>query len=118
MSFDPHLHLMFSSELLSNVAVEGEGEEESSDDDDQEDAPSVSMATTCTAYSLIETAHPVFGMVKGLWNSPTESHREVSLLGRCRIMSISCLSHVQRPLDLRCLGSCIRGMFVWPVADL
>lgn len=67
------------SELLSNVAVEGEGEEGSgSDDEDREDAPSVSMATTCTAHSLIETAHPVFGRVKGLWNSPTESHREVS----------------------------------------
>ena len=33
---------------------------------------------TSTVYSLIETAHPVFGKVKRLWNSPMESHREVS----------------------------------------
>lgn len=69
-------------ELLSNVAVEGEGGDgESSEDScpEEEDAPSVSMVTTCTAYSLIETSHPVFGRVKGLWNSPTESHREVSV---------------------------------------
>ena len=33
---------------------------------------------TSTVYSLIETSHPVFGKVKRLWNSPMESHREVS----------------------------------------
>ena len=35
---------------------------------------------TSTVYSLIETAHPVFGRVKRLWNSPMESHREVSMV--------------------------------------
>ena len=35
---------------------------------------------TSTVYSLIETSHPVFGKVKRLWNSPMESHREVSKL--------------------------------------
>ena len=56
-----------SSEVLSDVAVEGVTESE-------EDTASQS---TSTAYSLIETAHPVFGRVKRLWNSPMESHREV-----------------------------------------
>lgn len=59
------------------MAEEGERGSSDDEDDEEEDLPSVSMATTCTAYSLIETAHPVFGRVKGLWNSPTESHREV-----------------------------------------
>lgn len=65
------------SELVSNVAVGGE--EGSSEDPD--DAPSVSMSTTSTAYTLIETSHSVFGRVKRLWNSPTEEHREAS--ARC-----------------------------------
>lgn len=59
----------YSSEL-SDVAVEGETGSE-------EDAPSLSMTTASTAYSLIETAHPMFGKVKRFWNSPMESHREV-----------------------------------------
>ncbi len=61
---------------MSNVAVEGE--EEGSDDNAENDAPSVSMTTTSTAYTLIETSHSVFGRVKRLWNSPTQDHREVS----------------------------------------
>ena len=32
-----------------------------------------------SALTLIETAHPVFGSVRKLWNSPTESHRVVRL---------------------------------------
>ena len=67
------------SELLSTEAVEGE--EGSSEDVD--DAPSVSMTTASSAYSLIETSHSVFGRVKRLWNSPTEEHREVGL--GCRL---------------------------------
>lgn len=38
-------------------------------------------AAASSAYTLIETAHPVFGAVKKLWNSPTESHRVVGPLG-------------------------------------
>lgn len=34
-------------------------------------------AASSSALSLIETAHPVFGAVRKLWHSPTESHREV-----------------------------------------
>ena len=40
----------------------------------------LSSLGTSTVYSLIETSHPVFGKVKRLWNSPMESHREVSRL--------------------------------------
>ena len=36
-------------------------------------------AASSSAYTLIETAHPVFGSVRKLWNSPTESHRVVSV---------------------------------------
>lgn len=62
-----------SSEVLSDVAVEGEtGSEE-----EVEDTPSLSMTTASTAYSLIETAHPIFNRVKKFWNSNMESHREV-----------------------------------------
>ena len=60
------------SEGLSDVAVEGETVEEGEDD-----TPSLSMTTTSTVYSLLESAHPVFGKVKKLCNSPLESHREV-----------------------------------------
>lgn len=62
------------SELLSNVAVEGE-----EDSTEAEDTPSISMTTTSTAYSLIETAHPVFWPVKKLWNSHVDTHREVGV---------------------------------------
>ncbi len=34
-------------------------------------------AATSSAYTLMDTAHPVFGRVKRLWNSPLESHREI-----------------------------------------
>jgi hypothetical protein len=54
------------------VAVEGE-----KDGSETEEAPSVSMTTTSTAYSLIEASHPVFWPVKKLWNSNVEDHREV-----------------------------------------
>ena len=37
-------------------------------------------AAASSAYTLIETAHPVFGAVRKLWNSPTESHRVVGQL--------------------------------------
>lgn len=67
-----YLFCLFVSELLSNVAVEGE-----EDSTEAEDAPSVSMTTTSTAYSLIEMSHPVFRPVKKLWNSHVDSHREV-----------------------------------------
>ena len=67
-----------NSELLSNVAVEGEEPEEECED---EDTPSLSLASTSTAYSLIETAHPVFSRVKRLWHSTLESHREVQYRG-------------------------------------
>ena len=62
------------SELVSNVAVEGE----EGNDSETGDAPSVSMTTASTAYSWIETSHSVFSRVKRLWNSPSEDHREVS----------------------------------------
>ena len=38
---------------------------------------SVSSHASSSVYSLIESAHPVFGRVKRLWHSPLESHREV-----------------------------------------
>jgi ribosomal RNA-processing protein 12 len=34
-------------------------------------------AASSSALTLIETSHPVFGTVRKLWNSPTESHRVV-----------------------------------------
>ena len=43
----------------------------------EEGSRTLTSTATSTAYSLIETAHPVFGRVKRLWNSPLESHREV-----------------------------------------
>ena len=79
-------YMWCSSEELSAVAVEGDtGSEEDveigSEEDVQsggvEEADYLSMSTTSTAYTLIETAHPVFDKVKRLWNSPMESHREV-----------------------------------------
>ena len=33
-----------------------------------------------SAYSLIETSHPLFGKIRRLWNSADESHREVCLI--------------------------------------
>lgn len=33
-----------------------------------------------TPYSLIDSSNNVFDQVKKLWNSPIESHREVSVL--------------------------------------
>ena len=71
------------SELVSNVAVEGEEEDST---EGEEDAPSVSMTTTSTAYSLIETSHPVFWRVKKLWNSNVESHREVGVVGSVKAL--------------------------------
>ena len=53
---------------------------------------------TSTVYSLIETAHPVFGRVKRLWNSPMESHREVSNLLLYEAVSDQQLSSRQFPL--------------------
>jgi ribosomal RNA-processing protein 12 len=34
-------------------------------------------AASSSALTLIETSHPVFGTVRKLWNSPTESHRVI-----------------------------------------
>lgn len=54
-----------------------------SNPEDGEDVGSLTAATSVTSgtvYSLIETAHPVFGKVKRLWNSSVESHREVCAL--------------------------------------
>lgn len=65
---------------MSNIAVEGE-EEDSSEAEDG--APSISMTTTSTAYSLIETSHPVFWPVKKLWNSNVDTHREVGVVIVC-----------------------------------
>ena len=45
---------------------------------EEEDIQSGVSVGNSSAYSLIETSHPVFGKVKRLWNSPDESHREVS----------------------------------------
>lgn len=57
---------------MSNIAVEGE--------EDSSEAEDISMTTTSTAYSLIETSHPVFRPVKKLWNSNVDSHREVGVV--------------------------------------
>ena len=48
-----------------------------SEEKEDEGSRTLTSTATSTAYSLIETAHPVFGRVKRLWNSPLESHREV-----------------------------------------
>lgn len=65
---------------MSNVAVEGEEDSDDAEDSDEvEGVPSISMTTTSTAYSLIETSHPVFWPVKKLWNSHVDSHREVGV---------------------------------------
>ncbi len=75
--------IMYScSDIISNTAVEGEGKEtevEEEEDESEElgDIASLSITSASTAYTLIETAHPVFGKIKRLWNSPTESHREM-----------------------------------------
>ncbi len=45
---------------------------------EEEDIQNGVSVGNSSAYSLIETSHSVFGKVKRLWNSPDESHREVS----------------------------------------
>ena len=61
------------------------------DDLDLEEAPSqtISLANS-SVYSLIETSNPVFGRVKRLWNSPLESHREVSYFLKMASDNIFC----------------------------
>ena len=51
----------------------------------------ISLATS-SAYSLIETSHPLFGKIRRLWNSADESHREVCLSAHC--MNIDRLSYL------------------------
>ena len=49
---------------------------------------STTSAASSSAFTLIETAHPVFGAVRKLWNSQTESHRVVGgarLVGGARV---------------------------------
>ena len=53
-------------------------EEEDGETIRSERRDSASTAGTASAYSLIDSALPVFGNVRRLWNSPLESHREVS----------------------------------------
>ena len=57
-------------------------------------------AASSSALTLIETSHPVFGTVRKLWNSPTESHRVVG-------PSQPHISHIQSlsPADLCSVGS-------------
>ncbi len=84
-------------------------EGETADDGGCDDAPSVSMTTTSSAYSLIDAAHPVFGKVKKLWNSPLESHREVHshmsvfTASMSDVCDISCFRSVQ----------CLRPFLRW-----
>lgn len=59
--------------IQQNVIEEGGGVDSNRGEEGVEE----SLASS-SAYSLIETSHPVFGRVKRLWNSPLESHREVS----------------------------------------
>lgn len=62
------------------------------DDLDIEEATSqsgISLANS-SVYSLIETSNPVFGRVKRLWNSPLESHREVSYFLKISLNDILC----------------------------
>ena len=63
------------------------GDSELSNAGEGDDAGSITAATSMTSgtvYSLIETAHPVFGKVKRLWNSSVESHREVCVRLFCK----------------------------------
>ena len=46
-------------------------------EDEESGSATEPSAASSSVYSLIESAHPVFGRVKRLWNSPLESHREV-----------------------------------------
>ena len=68
------LPCLFSSLCYRDGDVELIGLEEQ---EEEEGSRTLTSTATSTAYSLIETAHPVFGRVKRLWNSPLESHREV-----------------------------------------
>ena len=40
-------------------------------------ATSSSAVTSCSVYSLVETAHPVFGQVRKFWKTPSERHQDV-----------------------------------------
>ena len=69
---------MFSSLRYRDGDVELIGSEEKEEKEEKEEGSRTLTSTaTSTVYSLIETAHPVFGRVKRLWNSPLENHREV-----------------------------------------
>lgn len=63
--------------VLFTVHRDGDVELFESEEKEDEGSRTLTSTATSTAYSLIETAHPVFGRVKRLWNSPLESHREV-----------------------------------------
>ena len=63
--------------VLFTVYRDGDVEFIGSEEEEEEGRRTLTSTATSTAYSLIETAHPVFGRVKRLWNSPLESHREV-----------------------------------------
>ena len=68
----PSMFVLFTVHRDGDVEfIEPEEKEE------EEGSRTLTSVATSTAYSLIETAHPVFGRVKRLWNSPLESHREV-----------------------------------------
>ena len=68
----PFMFVLFTVHRDGDVEfIEPEEKEE------EEGSRTLTSTATSTAYSLIETAHPVFGRVKRLWNSPLESHREV-----------------------------------------
>ena len=56
---------------LSPVSRDGDVDLETSS------SAGTTSAASSSALTLIETSHPVFGTVRKLWNSPTESHRVV-----------------------------------------
>ena len=68
---------LFSSLRYRDGDIELIGLEEEEEEEEEQGRRTLTSTATSTAYSLIETAHPVFGRVKRLWNSPLESHREV-----------------------------------------
>jgi ribosomal RNA-processing protein 12 len=83
--FGDHLYRGRSSALLTADALarlhaSQEEEEELGSRGEEEVSGSsrgASSAAASSALTLIETAHPVFGPVRKLWNSPTESHRVI-----------------------------------------
>ena len=65
------------SSLIGFLVLRRDGDVEVTEDSSH--STTATSAASSSAFTLIETAHPVFGAVRKLWNSPTESHRVVGM---------------------------------------